>query len=50
MRKATEVRELIEELTGRACPCDRGLVCPLLPEVRDTRVPVALTVGVRRIA
>jgi hypothetical protein len=45
MRKATEVRELIEDLTGKACPCDRGLICPLLPLVKDNRshpVPVTL--------
>ncbi len=37
MQKATEVRELIEDLSGQACPCDRGLTCPLLPNVRDER-------------
>ena len=32
--KARGVRELIERLSGKACPCDRGLVCPLLPDVQ----------------
>jgi hypothetical protein len=29
--KAARTRALIERLTGKACPCDRGLVCPLFP-------------------
>jgi len=29
------VRELIERLSGKACPCDRGLVCPLLPDTQE---------------
>ena len=32
--KAKGVRELVERLSGQACPCDRGLVCPLLPGVQ----------------
>lgn len=51
MRKATEVRELIEVLTGEACPCDQGRPCPLLPGVRDTRVRQVGVLGeVRKIA
>ena len=38
MEKATGVRELIEKLTGQACPCDRGLVCPLLPQAQAEMV------------
>lgn len=35
MEKATAVRMLVVELTGeKACPCDRGLACPLLPDVQ----------------
>ena len=34
MEKATGVRLLIEKLSGQACPCDRGLVCPLLPDTQ----------------
>ena len=50
MKKATEVRELIEDLTGEACPCDQGRPCPLLPGVRDTRVPMGESGEVRKIA
>lgn len=35
--KAKGVRELVERLTGGACPCDQGKACPVLPRVRDTR-------------
>ena len=28
------MRRLIVRLTGKACPCDRGLVCPLLPQTQ----------------
>ena len=38
--KAQGVRLLIERLTGKPCPCHRGLPCPLLPDVREA--PVAL--------
>lgn len=50
MRKATEVRELIEDLTGEACPCDQGRSCPLLPGVRDTRVWLGEPGVIRKIA
>lgn len=36
--KAQGVRELVERLTGKACPCDRGLPCPLLPDARTSSV------------
>lgn len=29
--KAEGIRLLIVELTGKPCPCDRGLVCPMFP-------------------
>lgn len=32
--KAEGVRLLMVKVTGKPCPCDRGLVCPLLPDVQ----------------
>jgi hypothetical protein len=29
--KAERTRVMIERLTGKACPCDRGKRCPLFP-------------------
>ena len=33
--KAEGVRALVEKLTGQACPCDRGLTCPLFPDAQE---------------
>lgn len=29
--RAAKVQALVEESLGMACPCKRGLTCPLLP-------------------
>lgn len=29
--KAVRMQELIEDATGAACPCKRGMECPILP-------------------
>lgn len=44
--KATRIRLLVVELTGKPCPCDRGMVCPMFPvapaaTVTDERMPHA---------
>lgn len=31
--KAAGVVALVEKLTGKPCPCDRGVPCPLLPNL-----------------
>jgi hypothetical protein len=37
--KAEGVRLLIVSLTGKACPCDRGLICPMFPAAQAELEP-----------
>lgn len=40
--ESSRAQELIERATGKACPCKRGLTCPLLGWLLEERVQEAV--------
>lgn len=43
------MQEMIEQATGRPCPCQRGKICPLARGAMTIGTPVELTLQTRPV-